>query len=93
MSEAGVEHEVERREGCIRGHRGQEAPVQAPQALIASDGGQSRQRALLQGCTGQQCCRQTQVWAWALHKGCIWCWQEWWAFNASCASACGQFWP
>ena len=48
MPEAGVEHEVQRGKGGIGSHRGQQAPVEPPQALIARDGRQRRQGALLQ---------------------------------------------
>ena len=40
LPQAGVEHEVERGEGGVGGHGGQQAAVQACEALIARDGGQ-----------------------------------------------------
>ena len=40
LPQAGVEHEVERGEGGVGGHGGQQAAVQAREALIARDGRQ-----------------------------------------------------
>ena len=53
MPEAGVEHEVQRGKGGVGSHRGQQAPVEPPQALIARDGRQRRQGALLQDWASQ----------------------------------------